>query len=527
MKNGFYFRTLLRLREEDKFFRLLKKDKLFEFFIAFLHEVYDEKENKELPEEVFLGLLERFIRKESGVLAENGIEDLKVDNALNLMMSDGYGPLVTRHIFWEASNKGKEASYTLVTTDTYVDAVRLIEERGQFSTIGTNLEIKDTIETVRNIADVISGDVEKQKENLRAKINSLQKELDELEKTGVAKPLSTEEVRQQVFYLRKRVGNITTLLSRGTASFKDECGSYWDNIAKGIEEDDSLSGGAVATKVLNGLNEFLHSEVVKSYEGALELLISQEEQYMLNDCFKRIEKNPEVRKILWEEDINTDVILRKVIRDSKACYQIIHKELSRLNAYMRSGDVERNRLLYKKADEVLLWWKENGKKLPIRYNLFEIPKRVVNIVSPARVKLEYKKPKPKLINTNKITEVMDKKTTSGLATSYRDIRVADISNKFRRLLDKHNGCFTLVDYVKEEGTSLGLYEFLVVRFIMTRYMGTEMVQNSMKALPDTFSVTDYAPKREGLDFNESEISAHSFYFNEEAYERWMKNSFRI
>ena len=81
MKNGFYFRTLLRLREEDKFFRLLKKDKLFEFFIAFLHEVYDEKENKELPEEVFLGLLERFIRKESGLLAECGIEDLKVDNA--------------------------------------------------------------------------------------------------------------------------------------------------------------------------------------------------------------------------------------------------------------------------------------------------------------------------------------------------------------------------------------------------------------------------------------------------------------
>ena len=62
---------------------------------------------------------------------------------------------------------------------------------------------------------------------------------------------------------------------------------------------------------------------------------------------------------------------------------------------------------------------------------------------------------------------------------------------------------------------------------MTRYMGTDMVKNSMQELPNTFNVTDYAPKREGLDFNESEISAHSFYFNEEAYERWMKNSFRI
>ena len=48
MKNGFDFRSLVRIRQEDKLFSLLRRDKYLELFIAFLYDAFDKNENKEL-----------------------------------------------------------------------------------------------------------------------------------------------------------------------------------------------------------------------------------------------------------------------------------------------------------------------------------------------------------------------------------------------------------------------------------------------------------------------------------------------
>ena len=61
MKSVFDFHSLVQLRQEDKLFSLLNKGKLFELFIAFLYEVYDKKENKELQQSVFIGLFTNFL----------------------------------------------------------------------------------------------------------------------------------------------------------------------------------------------------------------------------------------------------------------------------------------------------------------------------------------------------------------------------------------------------------------------------------------------------------------------------------
>ena len=526
MKSVFDFHSLVQLRQEDKLFSLLNKGKLFELFIAFLYEVYDKKENKELQQSVFISLFTNFCSRNADVFLAEGIEVPSADNALRLMMSDGYG-LIARRILWDGNEE--EADYWLIPTETYVDAVHLLEERGQYSSIGSNLEIRDTILAVRNAADVISGDVEKQKESLRKKIADMQKELAVLEKTGETKPLSVEEVREQVYYIRRCVKNITTTLSRGTSYFKDECSSYWEGMAKSLSNTDNVekdTNGSVALKVLQGLSDFLKSNAVKSYEGALELLISPTEQQDMADSFDTIVKNPEVRKIMREDDIDMRKILRKVVRDSSECYDIIHKEISRLNAYMRSGEVERNRLLYKKADEILLFWKENKNKVPIRRYLFTVPGVVPRVMSPAR--LAEKMPKAKLALIHQpigSSLTVEKKEKS--VSSYRDIRVVDIPGKFRRLLDKHKGRFTLLDYVKEEGTSFGVYEFLVIRFIMVRYMGKDMVLKNLSLPKESFTITDFAPKDKNLDFKEVILSAHGFEFDEEAYNKWKKDKFKI
>ena len=527
MKNGFDFRSLLRIRQEDKLFSLLRKDKYFEFFIAFLYEAYDDNENKELEQDVFMTLFNQFCFKCSDILLEEGIEFPTAENALRLMMSDGYG-LVTRRILWD--KQGEESGYRLVLTEVYADVIRLLEDRGQYTSIGSNLEIRDTITAVRDAADRISGDVEKQKEALRIKIASLEKELQELETTGKAKPVSSQEVREQVYYIKRCVNNITTTLSRGTSYFKDECSSYWNGIAKdlSVTSDKKQTGGSVALQVLSGLNAFLKSNAVRSYENALELLVNPEEQQALNDSFECISKNAEVRKVMREDDIDIKKILRRVARDSADCYHIIHKEFARLNAYMRSGEVERNRLLYKKAEEILLFWKENGDKVPIRRYLFKIPGTRPTVMSPARVSWRMPKAKLKLIQESTVSSLTKKPVQSeDMFTGYRDIRVAGIPEKFRRLLDTHNGRFSALDYVKEEGTSFGMYEFLMVRFIMVRYMGQDMVISCLQKPKEVFKVIDLVPKDSTVGIKEIMVSAHNYEFDEEAYAKWKKDKFSL
>ena len=527
MKNGFDFRSLVRIRQEDKLFSLLRRDKYLELFIAFLYDAFDKNENKELQEEVFIGLFNSFCSNHAEMFLEEGLEPPSAENALRLMMSDSYG-LVTRRIVWDS--KGEEADYCLVLTELYVDAVRLLEDRGQYTSIGSHLEMRDTITAVCDAADRISGDVEKQKETLRTKIASLQKELEELEVTGKPKPVSTEEVREQVYYIKRCVNNITATLSRGTSYFKEECSSYWNGITKDLStsSEKKETGGTVALQVLSGLNSFLKSNAVRSYESALELLVNPEEQQTLNDSFERISNNPEVRKVMWEDDIDIKKVLRRIARDSADCYHIIHKELARLNAYMRSGEVERNRLLYRKADEILLFWKENGNKVPIRRYLFQIPGTRPRIISPARFAWKMPKAKLKLIQDNTALSLIrkpirDKNSFAG----YRDIRLAGIPEKFRRLLDKHNGRFSLSNYVQEEGTSFGIFEFLSVRFIMVRYMGKDMVQSCLQKPKQNFKVVDLVPRDGTSKVKEIVISAHEYNFDEEAYAKWKKDKFKM
>lgn len=517
--SNFKLRSLLQLRQEDNLFRLLKKDKLLDLCIAFLHEAYDEKENRYLSQDVFTGMLGRFLVREASVLTDAGLAEAMPENVFQTMLPDGYG-LVER--VWDTS--GKEYSFMVATTDLYADIVRLIEERMSYTASGSSLEIRDTIDAVKSVADAISGDVGKQKEALRQKIQSLQKELDALERTGQAKPLTPQEIRQQVSYARKRISNITAFLSRGTASFKEERDAYWAGMSKQAASGGQATTGSVAVKVLSGLDEFRKSDVVRSYESALELLVNPEEQRALTESFERILKNPEARKTLRDEDVNMNAVLRKVARDSKACYEIMRDQIIRLNAYFRSGEAEKNRLLYKKADEILLCVREHSDKIPVRRYLFDFTGWKLNAVSCKKLFPQMPKEKPKLVASPLAMSV----TGAGAAGSpagWRDIRSAGIPEKFRRLLDNYSGQFTLKEYVEEEGTSFGLYEFLTVRFIMVRYMGLDMVKKAMSEPPARFIVSDLAPRDSG--YKETEVVAHCYWFDERSYQEWEKDGFRI
>lgn len=515
---SFTLRSLLLLRQEDSFFSLLKKDKLLDVYLSFLYEAYDEKENRLLSQDVFIGMLGRFLAREADVLAEAGLSDITAEHAFYAMLPDGYG-LIER--IWDTSDK--EYSFMVATTEVYADIVRLIEERAKYTTSGSSLEIQDTIDAVKRVADAISGDVEKQKEALREKIASLRQELDTLEKTGKAKPLSPEEIRQQVSYVRKRIGNITTFLSRGTASFKEERDAYWDEMSKQATGAERVTAGSVAVKVLTGLDDFRKSDVVRSYESALELLVNPEEQRLLTDSFSRIMKNPDARKALRDEDTNMTALLRKVARDSRACYEIMRDQITKLNSYFRSGEAEKNRLLFRKADEILLLVREHSGKIPVRRYLFTFRDWKMSAVSYRKLYPQLPKEKPKLVAQPVAQALRDVSTAT--PANWRDIRSVGIPEKFRRLLDAHGGTFTLQDYVTGEGTDFGLYEFLTVRFIMVRYMGLPMVAKAMAKPVERFTVTDLAPKDAG--YKETEVMAHSYWFDERGYQAWEKDSFRI
>ena len=118
---------------------------------------------------------------------------------------------------------------------------------------------------------------------------------------------------------------------------------------------------------------------------------------------------------------------------------------------------------------------------------------------------------------------------------YRDINLAEIPQKFRRLLDAHNGHFTLQQYMIEEGTFLGMFEFLAVKHVMTTYMSESSVLDAFSKGRIEFKVLDFAPDKNinerhsgnFVSYIESDVLAYNYEFNEEAYTLWLKNGLKV
>lgn len=512
MRNNFSLRSLLMLRQEDELFGLLKREKSLEVFVAFLYEVYDKKNRSHLVEATFLTYLRNYLDKESGLLIEIGMGDLNADEAFRRMNSFN---LVTTKL----ENETGEGTVWIVTTNLYKDLVRLLEERSGNGIIGGRHHIGDDIEALLNDASIISGDSKRYLRVLEARYKEIGDKISEIKKTGKMQELSKDEIRAFVHTADRRLNGFGAILSRGTEQFKEESSERWKSIRAKISTEEKLSGGAVISMHSRSIIDLKNSDTAKAFNDAVFLFVNADYGAKLDQVITSFYKNKDAVAIMHEDGINLRARLAQTKNDIYEYQNQISLTFRNMYAYQRSSNIERNRQLYKKSVELLTACALYGKEHSLKRNIFPFQFWKPVIVSPMKAVLQM--PKPKLALIQKPISLLPVKEEEP-KLDYRDISVVNIPQKFRRMLDAHNGKFTLKEYVEEEHTSFGMFEFLVVKKIMAKYctVGWDMQR-------EYFKITDYAPLHMDVPYTEEQVLALNFTFDEKGYELWKKDKFKI
>ncbi len=514
MESDFTFKSLISLRNEDPIFTLLKKDsKCLELYIAFLHKTYDFYDRKEIRDEDFMGYLRKFLKDERLAMEANGIEGLAPDNAYRQMLAY---KLIAGKV--DLSKEGNP-SY-IVVTGVYKDVVRLIEECTGNVVIGGMRHIEDSINLMLNSVGLISGDKERRLKYLKDEKKKLEAEISEIEKTGHVRALTKDEIRASVHNVDRNIGSFGLILSRGTSRCKDERGMLWDNIKQRIQSDERVTNGEAAVKQFDALLQLDASSNSRALQDAYLLLSNARYKEKMNYIVDTMYRNKDAVDIMREDRIDLRARYKQILGYLMDCTEEINLGFLAVDAFFRSREIHQNRLLYEKSDALLLACKEYGMENSFRYKKFTYKVRKLSVMSPCKRVATPLKQKVKVVNKEHTVSVPESATPV-----FRDINMVGIPEKFRKLLDRHDGVFSLKDYVKEEGTYFGMYEFIVVKNIMSRYMAKDVTYGCLHCLPEYFKIVDFAPDV-GF-YKEHEVLSTNFQFNEEGYRLWKKNKFKI
>ena len=513
MRSDFSFSSLVALRNEDKIFTLLKKDKYFELFIAFIYKTYNIQDRKEIIHEDLLGYLRKFLKDEFLNMQANGIENLTYDNAYRQMIE--YNLLTTKVDLSKIDNP----KYDIVT-NTYKDVVRLIEERTGNVVVGGVRHIEDTVNIMMDNVGLISGDTERRLKYLEEEQKKIKKEIEEIKKTGTVRALTKEELRANIHNIDRNISSFGTILFRGAMRCKDEQDAVWASVQQRIRSEERVTNGEAAVKLFDVMLAFNNSTTASTLKDAMMLLSNSRYKANMNYIVDTVHGNPDAIEIMNEDGIDLKARYKQISRYLRECSEQVNSGFLRLDAFIRSREIQQNRLLYKKADELLLACKEYGMKHSLKKNNFSYTYRKLFVVSPDRRYAKELKQKVKIVNKERDVAPAEKQVAV-----FRDLSMANIEKKFRELLDEHCGVFTLKEYVEGKGTSFGMYEFIAVKNIMTRYMGQEMFRTSEEEGTRLFRITDFAP--DTGSFKTHKVMSLNFSFNEGAYHLWKKDGFKI
>ena len=512
MRSDFSFKSLNLWKTSDDVVTLFKKDRL-ELYIAFLYKTFDIQDRKEVRHEDFLAYLRKFLKDELLNMQANGIEGLTYENAYSAMMEY---KLITTKVDLSKEDLPK---YDIVT-NVYKDVVRFIEERTGNTVIGGVRHIEESINVMMDNAGLISGDKERRLKYLEEEKKKLEKEIKEIHKTGHVRALHKEEIRSCVHNIDRDISMFGTILNRGAMRCKEERDASWASIRNRINSKERVTSGEAAVHQFDTMLQLNSDVTAVALQDATRLLSNPKYKEKMRYIVNTMYANKDAVEVMKEDGIDLKARYKQISRYLRDCSEQINLGFLTLDAFIRSREIQQNRLLYKKADDLLLACKEYGMNHSLRLKTFSYRYRKLLVVSPKRRIVKELKRKVKIVNKKRETVVPDKEVHV-----FRDLAMADIPKKFRRLLDNHNGVFTLKDYVKEEKTYFGMYEFIAVKNIMTRYMGEPMFKSSEEEGLVYFNVTDFVPNKGS--YKEHEVMALNYEFTEEAYNLWKKDEFRI
>ena len=516
MKTSFDFISLVALRKEDRIFSLMKKDARLEFFIAFLYEAFESKNRKQILYDDFMVMLRNFIKEETLNLQTNGIENFNYENAYNSMLEY---KLITTKIDWakNASNK------YVVTTTLYGDVIHFLEERAGNITIGGVKQIETALSTIGDAVALMVGDVEIRKKHLKEKIAVLQKELNSITKDGKVRNVTKEEKRSYLHVIDREIAGFGEILNRGALRLKNDNDLVWKDIRDRINSNEQVKIGEAAYLQFEAIDKFYNSDTAKGFNNAVNLLANEHYKTKLNSYINYLYKNEEIKEIMVEDGIDIKLRNKQILKYYRNCSEEVNKAFLKLNAFIQSNEIKHNQELSKKATELLAACVDYGKNNLMRNRVFPYYSNTLSVVSPDKRYLQDIKSKQKLINKT-VEGVVPEKIEP---TVFRDISLADIPNKFKKLLDKYDGEFDLEKYMTDEGTFLGMYEFITVMNIMNRYMPKDIILACIDKGSKLFKVVDFAPLDKTKQFTEQNIFATNFIFNKEAYEVWKQDSFKM
>ena len=517
MRNDFSLRSLLLLRQEDDFFKLLKKEKTFEVLVAFLYEVFDKRNEKAIKEDLFYTYWKRYLERESGTLIESGLQDISTDNMYRMIWSS---KLITRK--FEDDKVGGQV--VVIVTNVYKDIVRLLEERTGNGVIGGAHYIEDDIRIMLDDAGMVSGDAKRYLKKLKEQRKEIDAKIKEIEKTGKMKSVSDDELRNIIHTTDRRLNSFGALLSRGTVQYKEQHEEIWNEIRDIVNPKEKMTKGEVAYKQLTALDELYHSDTAKAFNDMIQLFLNPEYARYIKQIVDTYYNNKASLRIMRNEGIDLRGRLRQCLEDSRQYSNQITLSFKNLESYLRSTNTERNRLLYSKSDDLLAACKLYGNEHSLKRHVFTYKNWMPKLVTPAKLVLGDLRERKNLIR--KVPEQDIQVNTKEPRIMYRDIGMAGIQEKFRRLLDRHNGVFTLKDYVDEENTYFGMYEFLTVKKIISRYMDEKDIMQWQEEGNKYFVLKDYVSMQDDV-VKEEGVFALNFMFNEKGYEEWKKDNFAI
>ena len=395
---------------------------------------------------------------------------------------------------------------------------RFIEERTGQVWVGGKQHIGESMKRMMDNAALISGDKERRLQYLKEEINKLQAEVDEINTTGKVRVLSKEDIRVIVHNIDRDFSSYGTILYRGAMKFKDERDAVTGFIKQRIANNERVTTGEMVSGYSDTINNFFKSGIADTLQDAIRLLNNRRCTEQMDFIVETMCKNKDALEVMQEDNINLITRRKQTARYINDCMGQVNKIVGSIAAFMTANEVKQYRLLYEKANLLLAACHTYGTNHSMRNRRFSFTTVGVSVVSPARK--EVREPQKKLPVVNRVKET---KPVIVQDTVFRNLADLNLPEKFRKLLDAHNGIFTLSDYMNDEGTVFGMYEFLAVKNIMSRYVNQKDALATGNAKVCT--VTDFVP----LDgsYKEERVLSSDFMFNETGYVLWKKNSYKI
>ena len=513
MRSDFSFKSLIVLWNDDSIFSLLKRDKYVQLYIAFLYKTFDIRDRKEVRNEDFMVYLRKFLKDELLNMQSVGIEGMSPENAYSQMVK--YKLIESKAV----STKEGNIKYDVVT-NSYKDVVRLIEERTGNTVVGGARRIEDSVNLMLDNVGLISGDIEHRLKYLKEERKKIEKEIAEIEKSGKVRALSKDEIRDNVINIDRNIGEFSNILIKGAMRCKEEQDALNDSFRQRIQAQERVTNGEIASKYFDNLLEMKNSPTAVALKNAVDLMSNTRYKEKMNYIINTMYANKDAVEVMRKEGIDLRKRYKQILRYFQDCSNQIGLTFRSIDMFYRSREVKQNRLLYKKSDELLLACQQYGFKHPTKVKRFLYRVQKLSIICPFKRVARVLKQKTKIVNKERIVSVPDVEQKA-----FRNIAMANIRGKFESLLDRHKGIFTLKEYVDEEHTYFGMYEFIAVKNIMSRYMGAEMVVRCENSQKESFKITDFAPDS-GV-YKERMVLASNFEFNEGGYRLWKKDGFRM